>query len=406
MQGLNVKRPSSRTHRLAFHICTLAGLLATSVAGASTLIPVIYGIPSNLAVVGSRYSFTPKAGGPSGYALRFSISGKPGWATFSATSGQLSGTPTTGNIGKYPNIVIIVRDSVGSKSLAPFTISVAAASSSAPKISGVPATSIVAGHHYVFTPKASGPTGYPLTFSITGKPAWASFSRVSGQLVGAPTAANVGRYSNIIISVSDGVKRASLAPFAISVTTGGTTNGPTISGTPSTTATAGTAYAFTPKATAPAGMAISFSVKNKPAWASFSIASGKISGTPTTSNVGTYSSIVISVSDGAASASLAPFSIVVSKPSSGGGGTGSASLHWTAPTKNTNGSGLTNLAGYHVYYGKSLSTMTAAVTIANPGTTSYTVSNLASGTWYFCVNAYTTSGVDSARSNTGSKVIP
>ena len=406
MQGFNVKRPSSRTHRLALHFCTLAALLAASVAGASTLTPVIYGQPSNLAIVGSRYSFTPKAGGPSGYALTFSISGKPGWASFSTTSGQLSGTPKTANVGKYPNIVITVRDSAGRASLAPFTISVAAASSTAPRISGTPATSIVAGHTYVFTPKASGPTGYPLTFSITGKPAWAHFSRVYGQLVGTPTAANVGKYSNIIISVSDGVKSASLAPFAISVTTGGSTTGPTISGTPSTTATAGTAYAFTPKATAPTGMAISFSVKNKPAWASFSIASGKISGTPTTSNVGTYSSIVISVSDGSASASLAPFSIVVSKPSSSGGGTGSASLHWTAPTKNTNGSGLTNLAGYHVYYGKSLSTMTTSVTIANPGTTSYTVSNLAAGTWYFCVNAYTTNGVDSARSNTGSKVIP
>jgi hypothetical protein len=404
MQDFNVKRPS-RARRLALHICTLAALLAASVAGASTLTPTIYGKPSALAIVGGRYSFTPKANGPAGYALTFSISGKPGWASFSTTSGQLSGTPRTANIGKYPNIVITVRDSAGRASLAPFTISVAAASSTAPRISGTPATSIVAGHTYIFTPKASGPTGYPLTFSIKGKPAWAKFSPVFGQLVGTPTAANVGKYSNIIISVSDGVKSASLAPFAISVTSG-STQGPTISGTPSTTATVGTAYAFTPKATAPTGKAISFSIKNKPAWASFSIASGKISGTPTTSNVGTYSSIVISVSDGSASASLAPFSIVVSQPSSGGGGTGSASLHWTAPTKNTNGSGLTDLAGYHVYYGKSASTMTTSITIANPGTTSYTVSNLAAGTWYFSVNAYTTSGVASARSNTDTKVIP
>ena len=496
MQDFNVKRPS-RARRLALHICTLAALLAASVAGASTLTPTIsgtpptsvisghyyafvpkaagpaghpltfsisgkpvwagfskasgqlvgmpnsarageysniviavsdgvssarlpaftitvkaasklaptiYGNPSPLAIVGSRYTFTPKTGAPAGYGLTFSISGKPAWASFSTQSGQLSGTPKTANIGKYGNIMITATDGAGSTSLFPFAISVAAASSAAPRISGAPATSIVAGHNYVFTPQSSGPTGYPLTFSITGKPAFATFSRASGQLVFAPTAANVGKYSNIIISVSDGVKSASLAPFAISVTSG-STQGPTISGTPSTTATVGTAYAFTPKATAPTGKAISFSIKNKPAWASFSIASGKISGSPTTSNVGTYSSIVISVSDGSASASLAPFSIVVSQPSSGGG-TGSASLHWTAPTKNTNGSGLTNLAGYHVYYGKSASTMTTSITIANPGTTSYTVSNLAAGTWYFSVNAYTTSGVASARSNTDTKVIP
>jgi hypothetical protein len=403
MQDFNVKRPW-RARRFALHICTLAALLATSVAGATSRL-VIYGQPSPLAIVGSRYTFTPKAGGPTGYTLTFSISGKPGWASFSTKTGQLSGAPTTANIGKYGNIIITVRDSAGSTSLPAFAISVAAASSTAPSISGTPATSIAVGRNYVFTPKASGPTGYPLSFSITGKPAWASFSRVSGQLVGAPTTANVGKYSNIIISVSDGVKSASLAPFAISVTTGGSTTGPTISGSPPTTATVGTAYAFTPKATVPTGMPLSFSVRNKPAWASFSIATGKISGTPTASNVGTYSSIVISASDGAASASLAPFSIVVSQPSSTGG-TGSATLHWTAPTTNTNGSALTNLAGYHIYYGKSSSTMTTSVTITNPGTTSHTISNLAAGTWFFCVNAYTTSGMESARSNIGSKAIP
>jgi hypothetical protein len=50
--------------------------------------------------------------------------------------------------------------------------------------------------------------------------------------------------------------------------------------------------------------------------------------------------------------------------------------------------------------------MTTSVTVANPGTTSYTISNLASGTWYFAVNAFTTDGLESARSNTDAKAIP
>jgi hypothetical protein len=285
-----------------------------------------------------------------------------------------------------------------------FAGTVASASTLTPTISGTPPTSVLGWHTYSFTPTAKGPSGYTLTFSISGKPSWASFSTTTGTLSGMPETANVGSSSTVVISVSDGAAEASLAPFTLKVLPNVT---PTISGTPPTTATVGTAYTFTPKASEPDGDPLSFSVMNKPTWASFSIASGTISGTPTAANVGSYSDIVISVSTGHASASLAPFSITVKASGSGtgSGSSGTATLTWTAPTTNTNGSALTDLAGYHIYYGNSPSSMTTTITVANPGATSYTISNLAAGTWYFSVNAYTTSGADSALSNTGSKSI-
>lgn len=174
-----------------------------------------------------------------------------------------------------------------------------------------------------------------------------------------------------------------------------------ISGTPATSATAGTAYSFTPRTTEPVGERPSFSVKNKPAWASFSIATGTISGTPTAANVGTYSDIVISMNAGTADASLAAFSIAVKAS-----GAGSVTVDWSAPTRNTNGSALTDLAGYRVHYGKSPSSMTTSVDVANAGATSYTVGSLASGTWYFAVSDYTTSGAQSADSSIVSKPVP
>jgi hypothetical protein len=287
-----------------------------------------------------------------------------------------------------------------------FACNAAIASTLKPTISGTPPTSVLGWHTYRFTPTAKGPSGYTLRFSISGKPSWASFSTSTGTLSGMPETANVGSSTTIVISVSDGVASAALAPFTLKVLRNIT---PTISGTPPSTANVGTRYSFTPKASEPDGDPLSFSIKNKPAWASFSIATGTISGTPIAANVGAYSNIVISTSTGYASASLPPFSITVSQASgsgSGSGTTGSAKLTWTAPTTNTNGSGLTNLAGYHIYYGNSPSAMTNVITVANPATTSYTVSNLASGNWYFAVNAYTTSGLESALSNTGSKSIP
>jgi hypothetical protein len=86
--------------------------------------------------------------------------------------------------------------------------------------------------------------------------------------------------------------------------------------------------------------------------------------------------------------------------------TGSATLEWSDPTKNTNGSALTDLAGIHIYYGTSQSAMTHEVTVSSTSETSYTISGLAAGTWYFAATAYTTTGMQSALSDIGSKTIP
>ena len=77
--------------------------------------------------------------------------------------------------------------------------------------------------------------------------------------------------------------------------------------------------------------------------------------------------------------------------------TGSATLDWTPPTANSDGSTLTNLAGYTVYYGTSPDNLTQSVKVSNPGLTAYTVSNLTSGTWYFAVTSYSSAGVESTR---------
>jgi hypothetical protein len=78
--------------------------------------------------------------------------------------------------------------------------------------------------------------------------------------------------------------------------------------------------------------------------------------------------------------------------------TGVATLDWTPPTENSDGSALTNLAGYTVYYGTSPDKLTESVKVSNPGLSAYTLSNLTSGTWYFAVTSYSSAGVESIRS--------
>jgi hypothetical protein len=77
-----------------------------------------------------------------------------------------------------------------------------------------------------------------------------------------------------------------------------------------------------------------------------------------------------------------------------------ATLDWMPPTENSDGSALTNLAGYTVYYGTSPSELSQKVQVSNPGLTAYTVTGLTSGTWYFAVTSYSADGVESTRTNT------
>ena len=180
--------------------------------------------------------------------------------------------------------------------------------------------------------------------------------------------------------------------------TGGGNRAPTISGTPPGSVVQGTAYAFTPTASDPDGNTLSFSVANLPTWASFNATTGRLSGTPTSGQVGTYGNIRISVSDGTATTNLATFTIQVV-----GTATGTATLSWTPPTQYTDGSPLNDLAGYKVYWGTSQGSYSNSVTIANPGLATYVVDQLTPAQWYFVVTAYSSTGAESGFSNEASK---
>ena len=179
------------------------------------------------------------------------------------------------------------------------------------------------------------------------------------------------------------------------------TNDPlTISGNPVTSVTLGSAYNFTPVTSVSNGKSLSFSIQNLPSWASFNSETGQLSGTPTSADVGSYSNVSISVSDGGLGATLPSFSISVTQIA-----TGSATLSWIPPTTNANGTALTNLAGYYVHYGTDAASLADTITIANPGISTYVVSNLSPGTWFFSVTAFNTSKVESNFSNIVNKTI-
>jgi hypothetical protein len=192
-------------------------------------------------------------------------------------------------------------------------------------------------------------------------------------------------------------KRCELASTG---STGTTQEPPTISGMPATSAAVGSAYSFHPTTSNPSGDTLAFSVLNVPSWATFNTTNGSLSGEPTLGDVGTYPNVTISVSNGSSTVSLPAFSIEVIQSSSG-----AATLSWTPPTQNTDGTSLTNLAGYRIYYGTSSTSLTQQIQIANAGMTSYVMSGLGTGTYYFGVRSYNTLGTESELSNIASKAI-
>ena len=186
-----------------------------------------------------------------------------------------------------------------------------------------------------------------------------------------------------------------------STVTGSTTNtAPNISGNPATTALQAQAYAFLPKASDKQGDPLSFNIQNKPAWATFSTVTGQLSGTPSAADVGSYANIIITVTDGKAATSLAAFTVTVQQVANG-----QATVSWTAPSQNTDGTALTNLKGYKIYYGRSADVLDQVITVDTTAMTTLVVGNLAPATYYFAMTSVNTDGVESSRSTLATKLV-
>ena len=112
------------TGNAAFCAAIILFVAAMPVGTASAAAPVISGSPGTSAVAGNKYSFRPTASDADGDALRFSIVNRPVWASFSASTGRLYGTPAANQVGQYTDIRIRVSDGNTRVALPAFSIDV------------------------------------------------------------------------------------------------------------------------------------------------------------------------------------------------------------------------------------------------------------------------------------------
>ncbi|TCK18199.1 putative Ig domain-containing protein [Thiogranum longum] len=179
---------------------------------------------------------------------------------------------------------------------------------------------------------------------------------------------------------------------------------PVISGTATSSIDAGAFYRFQPSASDPEGGILTFSIVNRPVWASFNTSTGRLTGTPGSTDAGRYNDIIISVTDGTAAASLPAFSISVNSVTPT---LGSVSLNWAAPVSREDGNALAvgEIAGYTLYYGTAPGDYPNSVDISDASTTSATVTGLPLGTYYFVLTTTDISGLESGYSSVATRTI-
>jgi hypothetical protein len=123
-------------------------------------------------------------------------------------------------------------------------------------------------------------------------------------------------------------------------------------------------------------------------------------GTATTNGLTATSTFSLACYNASGARSSAKVTVTVAAAANG-----TVTLGWSPPTLNTDGTPVTPLSGYTVYYGTSADSMTQSLAVAGGSTSSCEITGLAAGTWYFGVAANAANGTSSASSAVGSLAI-
>ncbi len=266
--------------------------------------PVLSPIGAQTLTEGDTYNLIVNAVDPDENSLVFSATNLPSGAVFTPSTRSLNWIPGNDQAGSYQMIFRVSDGALIDEEEVAFTVN---NGNEAPILDPIGNQTVGEGSLLEFVVTANDPNGDSLNYSISGLPDGAAFDSDQQKFSWTPNYAQAGSF-NLQVSVTDGTYSDT---EQIVVTVTNSNRPPVISGSPSTSVMATTSYSFTPEASDPDGDAVSFSIANKPGWATFDTTSGQLSGLPTDAQVGSYSNIVISVSDGSNSLSLAPFTIDV-----------------------------------------------------------------------------------------------
>ncbi len=143
----------------------------------------------------------------------------------------------------------------------------------------------------------------------------------------------------------------------------------------------------------PDGDTLTYTTFNFPTWLTLDSNTGKITGTPTDHDIGTYSDIRISISDGNNTVTAGPYTIRVTDELF------SIEINWMEVTQDVNGNDIDNIAGYKIYIKDTLTNYDQEAMVEGSSKTSHDINRLAPGTYNVTVSSLLASGLESEQSD-------
>ena len=297
----------------SFNFTVTAADLASSGSQAYTV--VINSAPSITTAslpdgkVNTAYSQTVGvAGGTSPYSFSVSAGALPSGLTLSASSGQISGTPSTAGVFSF---TLTVTDSATAQASQTLELTISANGSTLTITTTSPLPGGTVGVSYSQTLNASGGT-QPYSWSITTGtlPTGLALNSSTGAISGKPSAAGT---SNFTVQVSDSASGKASQPFALTINAGGSTL--TITTTsPLPSGTVGVSYSQTLTASGGTQPYLwSVTAGNLPAGLLLNALTGDLAGIPLSAGTFTFT---VKVTDANSAQATKQFTLTIASPGS------------------------------------------------------------------------------------------
>ena len=271
--------------------------------------PVFISIPPQISPqVGKPFEYQAQAVDADEDSLTYQLSSNLIGLTIDATTGLLTWTPTTAQVGDN-EITILVNDGKGGQDQQTLNLTVIDAQpNNAPEITSNPPIQTRVNNVYVYQVVAEDIDGDRLTYTLTNAPNGMTIDE-KGRITWETDANDLGEHP-IDITVDDGQGGLATQSFTLSIRNQVVNQPPTITSTPQTRTNTERLYQYQAQATDPDGDYLLWSLDQSPQGMVINPETGVLSWQPTPQQIGSYT-IVLSVIDPLGQGVTQTFDLVV-----------------------------------------------------------------------------------------------